>query len=69
MQLGRDDFATYLISILDAHGVLRDRAVLAEAIQWWRDTPGLFIADGNLAALAMRDDAPHVTKNECDVRG
>lgn len=68
-QLGREDVAVYLLSVIDWPGILCDKATYADALNRWRRTPGLGFADAYLASLSLRDEMPVFTKNVRDLRG
>jgi predicted nucleic acid-binding protein len=68
-QLSRGAVATYLLSVLDWPGVLSDKQVLTDALDRWRQVPGLGFTDAYLAVVAIRDGVPVFTKNVRDLRG
>ena len=51
-QMTKRDVAAYLLMVLGWPGVLGEKALMADAVQRWSDTPGLSFADAYLAARA-----------------
>ncbi|MFN0070697.1 MAG: PIN domain-containing protein [Chloroflexota bacterium] len=68
-QMSHQDVAGYLLMVLSWDGILGDRAVLTDAVERWRDTPGLSFADAYLAALALMRRCPVYSKNVHELRG
>lgn len=68
-QMTRQDLAAYLIMVLGWPGVHAEKALLADTVVRWRDTPGLAFVDAYLAALAIRDGRPVFTKNVAELSG
>lgn len=62
-QMGREQIADYLLSVLIWPGVLGDKALMAETVTRWAATPGLSFVDAYLAVLAHRRRCPVYTKN------
>lgn len=68
-QMTRQDVATYLLTVLSWPGVIGDKALMVDATERWRDTPGLSLVDAFLAALASNLNAPVYTKNVREIQG
>lgn len=68
-QMTRGDVAEYLLMVLSWQGVQGETDVLADAVERWRDTPGLSFADAYLAALATSRRCSVYTKNVRELRG
>jgi predicted nucleic acid-binding protein len=57
----------YILMVLDWEGVEGEKAVMADAVERWRDTPGLGFVDAYLAAAATARQSPVFTKNIRDL--
>jgi predicted nucleic acid-binding protein len=68
-QMSRHDVATYLEVVLSWPGIQGDKGTMIDAVQRWRDTPGLAFADAYLAARAAAESRPVYTKNVRELRG
>jgi predicted nucleic acid-binding protein len=62
-QLTRSDVANYLLFVLSWPGVEADRPVLTEALERWRDAPGLSFVDAYVVTLALQRGLAVYTKN------
>jgi predicted nucleic acid-binding protein len=68
-QMTRSQVAAYLLMVLAWPGMRGEKSTMIDAVQRWRDTPGLAFADAYLAAIASRDGTPVFTKNVRELRG
>lgn len=68
-QMTRTQVAEYLLMVLSWPGVQGDKDVMVDAVERWRDTPGLSFADGYLAARAAQRQCPVYTKNVRELEG
>lgn len=68
-QMTKPEVADYLLMVLGWDGVTGDKDVMVDAVQRWRATPGLSLADAYLAALAVQRNCPVYTKNVRHVAG
>jgi predicted nucleic acid-binding protein len=68
-QMTRREVGAYLAMVLRWDGVFGEKDVMADAVQRWRNTPGLSFADAYLAAIATRMQLPVFTKNIRDLIG
>lgn len=62
-QMTRDEVAEYLLMVLTWKGIRGDMDALVDAVQRWRGTLGLSLADAYLAALAAARACVVYTKN------
>jgi hypothetical protein len=62
-QMSRQQVAEYLLMVVSWRGIQGEQAVVADAVERWRDTPGLAFVDAYLAARAVRDQRPVYTMN------
>ena len=68
-QMTRDDVAAYMIVIVGLDGVISNKGVLVDAIERWRDTPGLAFVDAYLAAMASDRGCAVYSKNVRELQG
>jgi len=68
-QMTREDIATYLEVVIGWPGIIGDKDTMIDAVQRWRDTPGLAFTDAFLAAHAAAEERPVYTKNVRELRG
>jgi hypothetical protein len=68
-QMSRQDVARYLAVVLSWPGIIGDKDTMIDAVQRWRDTPGLAFVDAYLAARAAAESRPIYTKNVRELRG
>jgi predicted nucleic acid-binding protein len=62
-QMGRQDIAEYLISLIALPTVHLDDEAVFEAVRTWAATPKLGFVDAYLAVRAHREGLPVFTKN------
>lgn len=65
--MSRSDIAEYLLAVLAWEGIVADKAFLIEAVERWRDAPGLAFVDAYLSARAARDDSPVFSKKVAEL--
>lgn len=63
------EVAVHLLTVLGWSGIRGPISELVDAIERWRDTPGLAFVDAFLAACALRDGVPVYTKNIRELAG
>jgi predicted nucleic acid-binding protein len=68
-QMSRQQVAEYLLMVLSWDGVQGKKDVMVDAVQRWRDTPGLSFADAYLAAEAAERQCPVYSKNVRELEG
>lgn len=67
-QMKRADVAGYLLMVLSWDGVQGEKDRMVDAVERWRDTPGLSFTDAYLVALAEQRQCPVCTKNVRELR-
>jgi predicted nucleic acid-binding protein len=67
-EMTKPQIAAYLLMVLSWAGVRGEKAVLADTVRRWRDTPGLAFVDAHLAALASDRSCLVYTKNVAELR-
>jgi hypothetical protein len=65
----RARLAEYLLMVLEWEGVEGDKRVMVDAVERWRDTPGLGFVDAYLAAVATIRQCPVFSKNVRELAG
>ena len=68
-QMTREQVAEYLLMVLSWEGVQGEKDSMVDAVQRWRNTPGLSFADAYLAALATARQCPVYSKNVRELEG
>lgn len=61
--MARVEVAEYLLAILGWDGITGEKSLLVNAVERWRDSPGLAFVDAYLAALAADHGCPVYSKN------
>jgi len=64
----RQEIAEYLLAVLAWGGITGEKGLLVDAVERWRDTPGLAFVDAYLVSLAARAQAPVYSKNVAELR-
>ena len=67
-EMGRAEIGEYLLAVLAWEGLTGDKGLLINAVERWRNTPGLAFVDAYLAARAARTESPVFTKNVAELR-
>jgi predicted nucleic acid-binding protein len=67
-QMTRRDVADYLLVVLGWTGIVGEKALLADSVELWRDTPGLAFVDAYLVTRAKGENRPIYSKNVEDIR-
>jgi predicted nucleic acid-binding protein len=68
-QLTRSGIAQYLLMVLGWDGVKGETQIMSDAVERWRDTPGLAFVDAYLAALAASQGCAVYSKNVRELEG
>jgi predicted nucleic acid-binding protein len=68
-QMTRGQLANYFLAILEWDSIEGEKALMVDAVERWRDNPGLGFVDAYLAAIATTRRCPVFTKNVRDLVG